>query len=307
MRKGISDRSALLFVVLAPLLWAGNFIVGRALHGTIEPFDLNYLRWLVAAITLLPVIILNWRDILLSYKRHIPELIVLASFGIVLFNWLLYVGLKQTPASISGLIFGLSPIIILIIARLWRGRRLDLFEIFGGLVAFGGVGMVLFTHTDVTSGFRLLTGPMFVFFASLAWALFTVCLNRLRLPLAPTPCMAAVVWCGLCLMTPLAVWRGNITMPDVFRPEILVSGLYLGLGASVVAFCAWSAGVRQLGAARAGVFLQLTPFFIVLMTAVILGEEISNRKMLGLVFLLVGIGMVHFGATKGPGNPTRSG
>ncbi|WP_170608896.1 DMT family transporter [Ruegeria arenilitoris] len=307
MRKGISDRSALLFVVLAPLLWAGNFIVGRALHGTIEPFDLNYLRWFVAAITLLPVIILNWRDILLSYKRHMPELIVLASFGIVLFNWLLYVGLKQTPASVSGLIFGLSPIIILIIARIWRGRRLDLLEIVGGLVAFGGVGMVLFTYADMTSGFSLLTGPIFVLFAALAWALFTVCLNRLRLPLAPTPCMAAVVWCGLCLMTPLAVWRGNLTVPNVLVPEILASGLYLGVGASVVAFCAWSTGVRQLGAARAGVFLQLTPFFIVVMTAVFLGEEVSSRKMLGLMLLLVGIGMVNVGATKVPGNPNRAG
>ncbi len=284
--------------MLAPLLWAGNFVVGRALHGVIDPFDLNYLRWLVAAITLLPVLVLHCRETLLAFKHHLPELVILASLGIVLFNWLLYAGLNQTPASISGLIFGLSPIFILIVARLWRGRSLTPIEILGGLIAFSGVGLVLYQSEDIAYAGVLLTGPVFVFVASLTWALFTVCLNRVHIPLAPIPCMAAVVWCGLLLMTPVALWFSELSFEAFLVPEVFASGLYLGVGASVVAFTAWSAGVRRLGAARAGVFLQLTPFFIVLMTAAFLGEEISSRKMLGLLVLLGGVGLVHLGATK---------
>ncbi len=296
--KSFSDRSACLLVVLAPLLWAGNFVVGRALHGVVDPFDLNYLRWLVAAITLLPVLVLNRREILPVFKHHLPELVILASLGIVLFNWLLYTGLNQTPASISGLIFGLSPIFILIVARLWRGRSLTPIEIVGSLIAFGGVGLVLYQSEDIPYAGVLLTGPVFVFVASVTWALFTVCLNRVHIPLAPVPCMAAVVWCGLLLMTPVALWFSELSFAVFLAPEVFASGLYLGVGASVVAFTAWSAGVRRLGAARAGVFLQLTPFFIVLMTAAFLGEEISSRKMLGLLVLLGGVGVVYLGAPK---------
>ena len=43
---------------LAPALWAGNAIVGRLAHDLISPFALNFLRWCIAFVLLLP---LAWR------------------------------------------------------------------------------------------------------------------------------------------------------------------------------------------------------------------------------------------------------
>ena len=40
--------STLLFLVLPPLLWASNAIVGRLAAGAIPPITLNFLRWVVA-------------------------------------------------------------------------------------------------------------------------------------------------------------------------------------------------------------------------------------------------------------------
>ena len=40
---------------LAPALWAGNAIVGRLAHDLISPFALNFLRWCIAFVLLLPL------------------------------------------------------------------------------------------------------------------------------------------------------------------------------------------------------------------------------------------------------------
>lgn len=42
-------------LVAAPLLWAGNAVVGRALNTLIPPITLNFVRWLLAFALLLPL------------------------------------------------------------------------------------------------------------------------------------------------------------------------------------------------------------------------------------------------------------
>uniref|UniRef100_UPI0035B169F9 EamA family transporter n=1 Tax=Thauera aminoaromatica TaxID=164330 RepID=UPI0035B169F9 len=49
----------LVFVlVLPPLLWAGNAVVGRLAIGSMDPLWLNAVRWMLAFVLLLP---LGWR------------------------------------------------------------------------------------------------------------------------------------------------------------------------------------------------------------------------------------------------------
>ena len=47
--------STAFMLVLAPLLWAGNAVVGRILHELVPPITLNFLRWAIAMLILLPL------------------------------------------------------------------------------------------------------------------------------------------------------------------------------------------------------------------------------------------------------------
>ena len=42
-------------LVLAPLLWAGNAVVGRLVYDLVPPITLNFLRWVLAFGLLLPL------------------------------------------------------------------------------------------------------------------------------------------------------------------------------------------------------------------------------------------------------------
>jgi len=39
-------------LAMANLLWAGNWVIGRALRDAFEPVALNFWRWLIAALAL---------------------------------------------------------------------------------------------------------------------------------------------------------------------------------------------------------------------------------------------------------------
>ena len=73
MSASITARTAVL-LTLPPLLWAGNAVVGRLAVGSVPPLTLNFLRWLLAALILLP---LGWRALcapreIIARWPHLP-------------------------------------------------------------------------------------------------------------------------------------------------------------------------------------------------------------------------------------------
>jgi drug/metabolite transporter (DMT)-like permease len=54
MTQRLTPATALLLVV-PPLLWAGNAVVGRLVSGLVPPMTLNFLRWALAFVILLPL------------------------------------------------------------------------------------------------------------------------------------------------------------------------------------------------------------------------------------------------------------
>ncbi|MCL2636345.1 MAG: DMT family transporter, partial [Betaproteobacteria bacterium] len=91
-------HSAWTLLALTNLLWAGNFIIGRAVAGQVPPVTLALWRWTGAFIV---GVGFAWphlkRDgpVLL---RHAPILLALAATGIASFNTMTYVGLQYTTA-----------------------------------------------------------------------------------------------------------------------------------------------------------------------------------------------------------------
>jgi drug/metabolite transporter (DMT)-like permease len=49
--------AALIAILIATLCWSGNFVIGREIHGLINPFALAFWRHVVASVLLLPSII----------------------------------------------------------------------------------------------------------------------------------------------------------------------------------------------------------------------------------------------------------
>lgn len=278
---------ALICLVLAPLLWAGNFVVGRALGGVIDPLVLNWLRWLIAGALLLPVLVYDRRAILAALISYWRPILLLSLLGVVLFNWVLYAGLQTASASLAGLVFGLTPILILAVARGWNGRALGWAELAGGAVALGGVGLVVAGNGGVAAAET--RGVPAVLAAAAIWAVYTVALKRCAVPLSALSALAVSVWIGLIVMTPMAAFNLPRTIFAELSVQAWAAALYLGVAASVIAFVAWQTGVRMLGAARSAIFMQLIPVFGVLLAAAVLNEPVGAYKTIGLLLVIGGV------------------
>ena len=96
MTQRLSPGTAAMLAA-APLLWAGNAVVGRALHTLIAPSTLNFLRWLLAFALLLP---LAWQVLrpASGLWPHWRRYAALGLFGIGSYNALQYLALQTSTA-----------------------------------------------------------------------------------------------------------------------------------------------------------------------------------------------------------------
>ncbi|MEP6791245.1 MAG: EamA family transporter, partial [Ramlibacter sp.] len=100
MTQRLTPGTAALLVA-PPILWAGNAVIGRLVSGLVPPITLNFLRWALALVLLLPLAgwVLRKNSGLWSHWKRYA---VLGLLGVGCYNALQYLALKtSTPLNVT--------------------------------------------------------------------------------------------------------------------------------------------------------------------------------------------------------------
>ena len=149
-------NNAYLLLCLAMLGWAGNTIAGRLSTGEISPNTIVFLRWLIVSIFLL----LIQRKVIFKsiskLKNKVIWLLLMGGLGWTGFNTLFYIAAQKTSAINLGIIQGTMPAMILVGTVLFFGAQVNFIQIFGLIITFFGV-VVVVSKGDLNT-ILLLTG-----------------------------------------------------------------------------------------------------------------------------------------------------
>jgi len=294
----ISARTALLMTV-PPILWAGNAVVGRLVVGSVPPLTLNFLRWLLAGLILLP---LAWR--VFAEPRAITSrwhhLLLLGLLGVGSYNSLQYLALVTTTPINVTLIAASVPVWMLMVGALFYGEHPTRRQLLGALLSLAGVMLVvargdLRTLADV----EFVRGDLYVVAASIAWAFYSWMLARPPASMQP-PARPDWDWAEILMVQIIFGLMGSAIAAGAeqsFDPApirwngwVVAALLYVAIGASIVAYRCWGLGVQRGGPALAAFFSNLTPLFATLLSAALLGE--LPRWYHGVAFALIVGGIV---------------
>ena len=285
------DLWAIVALAIAALFWSGNFIAGRALGGVIGPVDLNFLRWAVAGLVLLPLVAGRLARHRAVIWREWRLLALLAATGIAGFHSMVYQALTATTAVNALLILALVPVTILLAEAAGGTFRPGSWQWAGTALSLLGVGILV--AGDSPSGFIPNSGDLWMLTAVPVWAAYSLLLRRRPADLPHDVTLAATIGIGLAILLPLVLIRVPGTVPDL-SVRLIGALVYIALFASVGAFLLWSYGVARLGPARAGHFIHLMPVFGLLLAVALLDELIEPRHLGGALCVFAGIFLVNF-------------
>ncbi len=286
-------RAPAFALTLAALFWSGNFIVGRALRGHIDPVTLNFSRWLIALVLLMPFV---WRDMGASLpvlRRQWRLIAGLGATGIAAFHTIVYVALQTTSATNALLTLSLTPIAILAGAAFSGVERPAAHKVLGALVSVLGA-VTLITHGDLSAlrNANFNAGDLWMLAAVAIWTVYSLLLRRRTIGMPQGAVLAASIMAGLLLLAPLLPFASRTPLAEFASVSVALGVGYVALFASVIAFLLWSYGVRELGPTRSGQFIHLMPVFGAVLAAGLLGEAPTLSQIFGGALVLVGIFVV---------------
>jgi drug/metabolite transporter (DMT)-like permease len=295
-----------LVLVVPPLCWAGNFIVGRAVHADIPPMALTFWRWVVAAAVLAPFSAVDlWRRRAIV-RAHLGRLALLAVTGVAVFQFAVYQGLRTTTAISGTLIIATIPVVIPVFAFLLDGSRIGVPQAAGIAVSLAGVAIIILKgDIGAIARFAWLPGDLWMLVAVVAWSLYSVVIRKRPADLPSLTLLFAIVILGLVLLTPAYAWEAAVKGGFRPTPPALLAIGYVGVFASVIAFICWNEGVARVGAARAGLFIHLMPVFAAGLAMVFLGERLYGYHAVGVALVAAGLALSSFARTPSPPEASR--
>lgn len=276
MQQRLTPGTALLLTV-PPLLWAGNAVVGRVVRDLVSPMSLNFIRWLLAFIVLLPfaVTVLRRESPLWLYWKRFA---VLGLLGIGCYNAFQYLALQtSTPINVT-LVGSSMPLWMLATGTLFFGAKVTGRELAGAALSMVGVLLVLSRgQWAQLLALRLVVGDIYMMLATISWAFYSWMLSRTHEPSEvrrdwSSLLMAQMVF-GLAWSGVFAAGEWALTDAHVDWGWPLAAALaFITVGPALVAYRCWGAGVQRAGPQIAGFFTNLTPLFAALLSAAFLGD-----------------------------------
>jgi len=287
-------RSALIacaLAVLAMAMWSGNWVVVRAARTDIPPLGLNFWRWVVAALVLLPFAgAAAWRD-LPAARRHWRVMLGLGASGAAVFHSMINIGLRSTEV-INALLLNLAlPVIIIVMAWAVFRDRVSRRQGIGIAISLAG-GVVLVSRGELAALARLQfnTGDLWILCALVVWGVYSLLLKRRPAAIGGLSLLFYMSVIGVALMAPAYAWETLVAGRAVsLTPSNAASVAYTGVVASVLAFLCYNAALARIGPNATAFFLLLMPVFGSALAIAFLGERLFLYHLVAFATVLAGI------------------
>lgn len=303
MANPLTPRLALL-MLLPPLMWAGNAVVGRLMVGLVPPLQLNLMRWGLALLILLPI---GWRALQTAerraalWARKVP-LAILGLLGVGAYNALQYLALTtSTPLNVT-LIAASSPLWMLSIGALFYRQKPGPRELVSAACSLAGVLLVL-SRGDFSrlADIAFVPGDVMMIGAIISWCFYSWMLSRPPEALQTGIPKPSQDWAGFLLVqtifgigwAALSAGAEHLIAPaDIqWSPGVVAAIVFTALGPSLIAYRSWGIGVAQAGPALAALFANLTPLFAGLMQGALLGQWPQAYHLMAFALIVGGIAL----------------
>jgi drug/metabolite transporter (DMT)-like permease len=277
-----------LTALLVVMIWGETFVSTKMLlNAGLMPADIFFYRFLLAYV-------LTW---FVSYKRLFCRNITdeLTTFALGVLGGSLYfltenMALVYSTASNVAILLSSCPLLTaLLLSIFYKSERLSKKQIFGSLLAFLGMVMV------VLNGQLILhlnpRGDALAIGAAVCWAFYSLLMKRVMHKYSSWFISRKVFFYGLLTILPYyaLVSPLNTDVNILSRPVVYGNLLYLGAVASMFCYIMWNWTLSKLGAVKATNYLYLQSLFTMLFASLILHERITWMAIGGAAILILGM------------------
>ena len=296
----VSRATGIAAAVVTVVIWTAFIIVARAsAHKTLTPFDIAFVRFIGAAVLLVP---LGWwlvRSQKLQGWLGLSPLpwrlsVLIGSIGGLGYAMLAYSGFLYAPAAHASVLMpGTLPLSTALVAmlvlkdRITPGRAIGLALIAGGDLLVGGASLL-----QAFDGGETWKGDLLFLGASTCWACYSVlarkhALDAVRATIAITVFALLAYVPAYALLALLGVVKSQLGVAP--WSEIAFQAVFQGLGSVVISGISFTRMIQYFGPVRSTMITAVVPGLSALGAVYFLGEPLYWNLLAGLALVTAGI------------------
>lgn len=285
--------SNFIYLILVTLIAAGTPVMGRVALEQIPPIALGFVRFSVAALLLLFTLFVVKKKDLKFKKEHRLHIFILGLICIPINQLTFLGGLHLSAASHAGLIYGLSPVLVLIFSLYSKFETVSKRKLLGFVFSFFGVAYLF-----IDSGFNLssdfLLGDVILFFAVLSWAAYITYSKSIVVEYGALKVTTGVFTVGSICYAPIALFD----IPNIpFSTLTISTGIsffYLSVITSFFGYFLWAYIIKRMETTKVVIMSNLSPLIAVFFGVVFLNEPLTHGLWLGSILTVSGIFIVQW-------------
>ena len=259
---------------------------------SINPSLAVLLRMLIALV--LGALVIKVRKINLPWHKQALTLYTYSALGIFGGMLCTYLAAPYLSSGIISLVFGLSPVISALLAKkILAEPNISGVRKFSMIISLCGLAVVC--SDNFTLADDGIYGVVFILLAVFFFSLSGVLVKSVSIAIHP---LATTVG-ALTVATPmfLVSWLlldGTVPV-ETWQVKSIWATLYLGVFGSLIGFYAYFTVLQKLSASSVTLITLVTPVIALSLGAVLNGEVINDKLILGAFMVLFGLAIYHFG------------
>lgn len=277
-------------LTLATATWGSAFIAGKFAVESFSPATVAFFRFLGAAILLFPLMWVMEKNRKKPTRKDYGLFAVLGLTGIALYNICFFLASKHAPVIKSSLFIASNPVLIVLLSGLFLKEKITKNHIIGMIIALTGAAFII-TDGHLLTLFKLGFEPIdFVLMgAVISWALYSVVGKIVLKKYSSVESTTYAVAFGTIFLLPFAI--NETSWLDIQQASAVswISIAHMSIFVTVVSFVMYYNGIKEIGAAKASIFINVMPVSAVVMATLILGETFTIAHAIGAVLVLTGV------------------
>ena len=275
-------RQGLLYLLAACVIWAGWWVVNRAgVVSGIEPSDIVAIRFSVAGLILLPVLIK------MGIGTTWPRAILLGLLGGLINSTAAIYGVKFAPASHGATLMpGLMPIIVGLLAWLILNESISRVRWLGICIVIAGA-FLIGAQNFLASNENQWIGDLLFVGSAISWSFYIICMRLWRI--SPWQGTALVAVISMIIYLPIYSFHFGGRVFEHPPSTIFFQGLYQGVLTSIGAFWLFNSALAVFGASATAAASALIPALTVILAMIFIGEIPSPVEIMGVLTVIGGL------------------
>lgn len=271
----------------AAFFWSFSFVWFKIAFLAYKPITVVIFRLAISAV-LISVIAWGLKRLQKPTKKDLRLFFLMAFFEPFIYFLGESYGLKYVSSTVAAVIVSTIPLLTPIAAWYFYKEKVNSMNVFGLLISFIGVGLVV-----LNGSFHLDASPLGVgleFMAVFAAIAYAIVLKSLASRYNTLTIIAYQNIIGFFLFLP--IWL-TIDFQDFlqtpYHPQAFRAIILLAIFSSTLAFVFFTQSVRQMGITRANTFINLIPVFVAILAFIILKDELGIQKIVGIIIVVAGL------------------